>query len=234
MKKNLLLLVFATIVSLPALSQGWRIAPAVGLNASYVSYSSGLRNSVKAADVDLSSGVRARGQVGAYIDRFISDGLSIRAGLLYTGKGGRVTLTSTQNSAVSAQSDFQFNYLEVPLLVNIGIGDNGLRLMGGPVLGLALSGKSITQGRSSGVVLSSETTKLSIGNSEDDDFRPTDLSVSLGLAKQLELGDSALEIGLHVQPSFSRFTPESAGFPDNFARHLMVGLRVVYLFEIGR
>ncbi len=234
MKKTILLLVFAMAISIPALSQAWRIAPTVGLNVSATHYSSGLKTSLKSGDVDLSTSVLPRPQVGVYLDRSISDRLSIRSGLLYTGKGGRLTLTSTRNNAVSAQSRTWFSYLEIPLLLNIAIGEHGLRLMGGPILGIALSGKSVVQGSNAGVSLGSETTNLSIGEGVNDDMRPTDLSVSIGLSKELEVGNRPLEIGLHVQPSLSKLTPNLPAYPNNFARNLLVGVRVVYLFELRR
>ena len=234
MKRTILLLVFTMAISVPALSQGWRIAPTVGLNVSAISFSNGLKNNLKSGNLDFSNGVLTRVQVGAYIDRAISERLSIRSGLLYTGKGGHFTLTSTQNRAVSAQASVQFNYLEIPLLLNVAIGNSRLWLMGGPVLSIALNGKSVTQVGNSGTSSPIQTTNLRIGERIGDDFRPTDLSVSLGLVKQLDVFDRPLEIGVHVQPSFSNWNPNSPANPDNFARNLLVGLRVAYLFELRR
>lgn len=234
MKKSILILISTGAISVPALSQGWRIAPTVGLNASAINYSSGLKTSLKSGALDLHTGVLARPQVGAYIDRSISERLSVRSGLLYTGKGGHLTLTSTRNRAVSAQASTRLSYLEIPLLLTVAIAENGLRLMGGPVLGVALGGKNVVQGSNSGVSAGSETTNLRIGEGVNDDMRPTDLSVSVGLVKQMDISDHPLEIGLHVQPSLSKLTPNVPAYPNNFAPNLLVGLRVAYLFELRR
>lgn len=204
----------------------------VGVNVSHIAYSSGLKVSVRFSAYDFSTGILAKPQIGAYIDRSISDRLSIRTGLLYTGKGGRFTLTFTQNSTVSGQADTPLSYLEVPLLLNVAIGESGLRLMGGPVLGITLSAKNVVRASNAGVSLGSETTSLRIGDRADDDIRSTDLSVSIGLAKQVNIGERPLEIGLHIQPSLSKLTPAIPAYPNNFARNLLVGLRVAYLIEL--
>jgi hypothetical protein len=54
------------------------------------------------------------------------------------------------------------------------------------------------------------------------------------LVKELEIGDRPLEIGLHVQPSFSKWNTRSQFESDYYAKNLLVGLRVAYLFELRR
>lgn len=237
MKKNILLLVFTTVVSVPALSQGWRIAPTVGVNISAISYSSTMRNALNADMLNTAPGPLARFQAGALLDYAFSDRFSIRSGLMYTGKGGSLRIDGSQYGiSETIRGSYQLNYMEIPLLLNIAIGDNGFRLTGGPVLGVTLNGKGVVDSRTiSGYgYYGGSNTTFDIGSRRTDDILPLDLSVSLGLVKEIEVGDRPLEIGLYVQPSYSKWTTRSTYDSDFFARNLLAGLRVAYLFELRR
>lgn len=234
MKKNILPVVFTILFSGPALSQGWRIAPTLGLNVSAISYSTAFRNNLNSNTTSTSTGPMARFQVGALLDYAFSDRFSIRSGLLYMGKGGSLRVTTSRYGLTeTGRATYQIDYLEIPFLLNLAVGTGGYRLVGGPVFGLALSAKSVAQA-STGYSLASQTTQYKIGSTLTDQVLPTDLSVSLGVVRELELGNRPLEIGLHVQPSFSNWNTVSKTRSDYYAKNLLVGLRVSYLFELRR
>lgn len=237
MKKNLLPFVFSTLFSIPALSQGWRIAPTVGFNVSAISYSTAFRNSLNSGTSTISTGLSVKFQVGALLDYAFSDRFSIRSGLLYTGKGGSLRSTASQYGITqTAKVNIELNYLEIPFLFNIAVGNDGFRLVGGPILGITLSGKNvIAAGNYIGYgYFGGYSTNFKIGSDENSSLMPTDLSVSLGVVKELEIGNRPLEIGLHVQPSFSNWTTITKSLPDRYAKNLLVGFRIAYLFELRR
>lgn len=241
MKKSMFLLVVTTAISLPALSQGWRITPTVGLNGSAALYSAAFRNDLNALNSGTAgavrTGVMANVQVGALLDYAFGDRFSIRSGLIYTGKGTIFRISEYQNGgSVTVPVSYQLSYAEIPLLLNIAIGDNGLRLIGGPVVGITLNGKFVVDAGNYGSYgyYGGSTRNLRIGSNRTDNILPTDLSVSIGLLKELEVGNRPLEIGLHVQPSISKWNTISKYKPDYYGRNLLVGLRVAYLFELRR
>lgn len=241
MKKTILLFVFFAIACVPALSQGWRIAPTFGLNGSAVLYSAAFRNDLNALNSGTAGRVRtgalAKVQVGALLDYAFGDRFSIRSGLIYTGKGVSFRISEFQNGgSVTVPVSYQFSYVEIPLLLNIAVGDNGLRLVGGPVVGVTLNGKFVVDAGNYGSYgyYGGSTENLRIGSNRTDNILPTDLSVSIGLVKELEVGNRPLEIGLHVQPSISKWNTISKYKPDYYGRNLLVGLRVAYLFELRR
>lgn len=237
MKKKILAFVFAILFYSPAFSQGWRIAPTVGVNVSAITYSSAFRNAMNAGNTSINTGLLVTFQVGALLDYAFSDRFSIRSGLLYTGKGGSVRSTASQYGITeTARARIELSYLEIPLLLNIAVGHDGFRLMGGPILGVTLSGKSVVEaGNYYGYgYFGGNTTNFKIGSDPTSSILPIDLSVSLGLVKEMEIGNRPLEIGLHVQPSLSNWNTTSKTQPSNYARNLLVGLRIAYLFDLGR
>jgi hypothetical protein len=232
-----LLTLLTCIVTAPAMSQGWRIAPTVGLNVSAITYSSAFRNAMNSGSTSTSTGLLVKLQVGALLDYAFSDRFSIRSGLLYTGKGGRIRSTGSQYGIIeTARARIELSYVEIPLLLNIAVGNNGFRLMGGPILGVTLSGKSVVEaGNYYGYgYFGGSTTNFKIGSDPTSSILPIDLSVSLGLVKEMDIGNRPFEIGLHVQPSFSNWNTTSKTQPANYARNLLVGLRIAYLFELRR
>lgn len=218
------------------LSQGWRVGPTVGLNVGTISYSTAYRNAINAginSSTSISYGSVVKFQVGALLDYAVSDRLSIRSGLLYTAKGGSTRVTATQyGTTQSAKAAFELNYLDIPLLLNVAVGNKGLRLVGGPVLGVTLNAKYvIPSGTYTGA---GSSTNYKIGSDANSAVMPTDLSICLGLVRELQLSDRPLEIGLYTQPSLSSWTTITKKQADKSARTLMFGLRVAYLFELRR
>lgn len=182
-------------------------------------------------------GLLVRFQFGAYVDYAFSDRFSVRSGLLYAEKGGSLHITEAQYEITqSLRGSYKFNYLQIPLLLSIAVGNSDLRVVGGPILGVALNGKGTLEG---GYVngygyFTGNVTNFKIGSKLTDQMLPLEMSASLGLIKELNVADRPLEIGLHVQPSFTNWNTLSRTRSDYYARNLLVGLHVAYLFELRR
>jgi hypothetical protein len=82
-------------------------------------------------------------QVGAAFDLAPSSAFSIQPELLYIQKGGKVGYELNEDNRI--ESRIYYNYVEVPVLAKLKIASesgNGLYFVGGPFVGLAISGKS--------------------------------------------------------------------------------------------
>ncbi|MBO0929814.1 outer membrane beta-barrel protein [Fibrella aquatilis] len=234
--KTYLLLLLGALGCTPVFGQQWRIAPTVGVNLATISYSNAYLNLFTSNGSRVSPGFVPRWQVGALIDYTISEQVGIRSGLLYSTRGSNIQTSVTRSGyTVTASGSNQINYLDVPLLVTVGLGENGFRLVGGLVLGIALSGTSKTDAYTvAGYKFDGEEAKLPIGNSSNDRIVPTDVSVSLGILKQLDLNRRFLELGFHIQPSLSSFATGTKQYPSYTSTYFQFGLKASYFFDIGR
>lgn len=232
-----LLLILISFLSRPALSQKLRIAPTLGLNTSTVAFSEAYRNSLNSSLVSTTFGITARWQAGALLDYAFTDRFSVRTGLLFTGKGSNVRFTGYQTgyTPVTIRGGIQLNYLEVPLLLTVAVGSKGLRLVGGPVVSIALNGRFTSDGGSyygSGYYGSNEP--LPIGTNATDGLLPFELSATLGLVREMKLADRTLELGLYSQPSLTNWDPGVRIRPDYTARNGLFGVKVAYFFALPR
>jgi len=238
MKKWYFFLFFVSLLSSIAHAQELRIAPVVGVNISGVAYSKSYLAGAISPLYDTRTGPLARLYLGGIIDYAFSERFSIRTGLQVSGRGGTIRLTYSQ-SGVSGKGKgrYMFNYLELPLMLSVALNDNGLRLVSGPVLGVALNAKSVVNvnvSGSAGRYIDSGTEKMSIGTNPSDYVRPTDLSFAIGVAKQFQMDRQGLEVGVQIQPSLSKLNPSAKLRSDYFARHWLVGFRAAYFFEVRR
>lgn len=229
---SLMCLVYTTTYA-----QKVKIAPAIGPNATITNMSKASRDDTKAAAGN--SGGKAnfppffKFQAGALIDYALNESFGLQSGLLINYKGWNVKSSGTYSGVeVTISARQTFTYLELPLWATYRIGDNGLKLIGGPVVGAALGVKEKRKGAGNGRT-ETQTIKGAIGSDpEDDNARPIDLSISLGLAREIMIADRALELSLNVQPSITKWNPSSRLDSQRFGRHFVVGLRAAYFFPI--
>ena len=233
--KNVLLLLLGLASYVPTYGQSWRVAPTLGVNLSTISFSNALLNA-QSGGTRITPGLTGRWQLGALVDYGISEQISIRSGLLYSVRGSSLKATTTQSGySVTSTGSYTMNYLDLPLLVTVAIGQNGLRLVGGPVLGFALGGKfSLDDVTVAGYSYGGGENKLTVGNTTSNSMLPTDFSLSLGLLKQVDINEKTFELGVHVQPSLSSFSPGTRLMPTYTTTHFLIGLKASYFFEVGR
>ncbi|MBC7777065.1 MAG: PorT family protein [Phycisphaerae bacterium] len=120
-------------------------------------------------------------QAGVSFDLGLSDMFTIQPELLFIQKGGKSTyILNEDNKFVSR---LYYNYVEVPVLAKLKFykeDGGGFYLLGGPFVGLAVSGKS----RNTTTVLGVDNTDENEFNFDNDDEaerqRRTDWGVSFG------------------------------------------------------
>lgn len=225
-------------------AQEIRIAPVVGVNATL-----GIRSSdIKKSEDDLLDDLRDNDpdgdykftylpnigfQVGGLVDYSFNNSLTLQSGLLlhmrgmtqkFSMKGGNDNGKATVKTRIS--------YLEVPLLASLNLGESGFKFVGGPSLGFAVSGKSTAKASNNGQK-DKDSEKMDIGkNSLSDDVKPFDLSLHLGIAKELAIKGAPVQLSLFVQPSLTKWNPSSTISKDYWRRHMTLGLRAAYYFSI--
>ncbi|PQA56357.1 outer membrane beta-barrel protein [Siphonobacter curvatus] len=237
MKKYLYLVLFLLIGGMLH-AQSWRFAPTFGVQVATVNYSSAYKKEITSfnsaySNASVQTAPTLKVQIGALFDYPFSDRLSFRTGLVYNGKGGAMTYkVSDYGVTAKFKGTNSINYLELPLIVSTAVGTNDFRLEIGVVGGLAVSAKTKYTGSESGNYYAESTLKLPIGNDKVDEVKPTELGFSVSVVKQLEVNRSPLEIGVHIQPSLSKWNSSSKYQPDYFARNLLIGVKAVYLLDL--
>jgi hypothetical protein len=156
-----------------------------------------------------------------------------RTGLTVSMRGGKLVSSGTvQRYAVKISLAHRMSYLEVPLHAVYEFHQSGIRLIAGPTIGFALNGKGIMKQSVNGQPDEQEA-KLDVGSDKlNDEVKPIDLSLSIGVAKVIPVANRLLEISLFAQPSFTKYNPSSKVKSDSFGRHLTAGLRVAYFFVL--
>lgn len=131
-------------------------------------------------------------QAGLAFDLGLSDVFTIQPELLFIQKGGKAVYAINNDNKIVNR--LYYNYVEIPVLAKLkfyGESGSGLYVIGGPFIGLAVSGKVKT----STTVLGETTTQeddFEFDNSEDGDRqRRTDWGVSVGAG--LKFGHAFLD-----------------------------------------
>lgn len=180
-----------------------------------------------------------RMQVGALADYSFSDMVSIQSGLLFNFRGFHLKLDADFTDEDGVQETFQgtsrtsVTYLEIPVWLNLRLGESGFKLSAGPNIGFALGGKETTtvtyDGRSE-----TESERITVGNRPRvDKVKPFDLSINLGLTKEIELGERPLDITLFAQPSISKWNVTEPQNSSYYIRHFTAGIRAAYFFSVN-
>lgn len=237
--KNLFFFTFLFILSGPVLAQGIKIAPMVGINITNSIFSSSFKDILV---VDYENGSTKynpvlKFSVGGIADFAYAERLSFRSGLLLNLKGAQIKVTeSSADGRGSIKEKYTFSYLEIPLWVAYRLGETGFSIIGGPNIGFAMKAKAKTKGS---YTLNGSTESydngydLEIGGDENEDqVKPLDISLNIGLAKEIMLAERPLEVSVNIQPSLSKWTTASKVESDIWGRHLVIGLRAAYFFSI--
>lgn len=118
----------------------------VGLKAG-VNFSNMLFEEDEASIEDLARNGATNFTAGLTFILPLSDAVAIQPELLYAQKGGSSTYSF---AGVETTNELKYNYLDIPLLLRLSLGDThgeglGIYLNGGPYVAYAFSGKSITE-----------------------------------------------------------------------------------------
>lgn len=232
---------FAVALMIPmlVLGQEIKVAPVVGLGVSTVLNSQELKDEYNySSDISWKSRPSIKGVIGAWVDYSINDKVGLRSGLLFNFKGETLVLKYNEDGEKGkATLKQKYMYLELPFLLNYKIGESGYKLLFGPSINFALSAKATSTYRyeyDGDVEKGSESEQLNIGTDpRNDDIKPLDVSLNLGLAKDFEIKGVPVEVSLFVTPSLTKFTTITKLSSDYFSRHFGIGFRAAYFFSLS-
>ncbi len=121
-------------------------------------------------------------QAGLAFDLAPKSVISIQPEILYIQKGGKTGYRLDANNSVSTR--VYYNYVEVPVLaklkLNLGEHNSSVYFLGGPYVGLAVSGKSKQSITLAGQTTSTEKNFTFDNSSEGDRNRRLDWGLSFG------------------------------------------------------
>ena len=239
--KSLLFSLLGLVFGFAVMAQELKIAPVFGPSVSFAGYSKAYRDVLKNDFPELIKDAGGQGkvhilpavriQIGGLLDYSLSEVLSVQTGLLFNLRGHSIRMKVSGNGGTGkAVGKVRVSYLELPLWGKYKMGESGFNVSVGPTFGVALGGKLRSKYSIDGES-ESETESLSIGNDEGlDDVKPLDVSLNLGLAKQISVGEHPLEVSLNIQPSLTKWTVSSNS--EYNGRHITVGIRAAYFFGI--
>ncbi len=120
-------------------------------------------------------------QAGVSFDLGLSKVFTIQPELLYIQKGGKSTYVFNEDNKIVSR--LYYNYVEVPVLAKLKFykeDGGGFYILGGPFVGLAISGKTKTSTTLLGNTTTSENDFNFDNDNEADRQRRTDWGVSFG------------------------------------------------------
>lgn len=239
--KKLFFFTYLLIFSLTGFAQEIKIAPVIGMNGSYAGLSKAAQNDYSNSLYQI-TGIKGttvfmpviRTQTGILLEYFPNNRLGFQTGLLVNLRGAKMVtkFSNVGNTSVAGKlsAKVSITYLEVPLLVGLGLGESGVKVRIGPSIGITVKAQ-VYNLITGGGETNTYSEKLTIGNDPSvDAVRPFDLSANLTIAKQWAVGQQALEISINLQPSLSNWIPTNHA--DYYGRHITAGLRAAYVFAV--
>ncbi len=159
------LVIFFTIFVNGNLSAQISFAPRLGFNFSHLT-----------GDTEDNTS-RLRVHVGCILNADINKMISFQPGINISGKGATFVWDDEDKDAVT------LTYLEVPLncVLNSELNPGKVQIFAGPYIGICLGGKIKYLADED-----NEEESIRIGTSEDDEIKPLDLGMSIGLGYKIQ------------------------------------------------
>ena len=230
--KKLFIFLFFIAISGHAFAQEIKFAPVVGINITNNIFSGLYKEDIKSGYPNAKFQPLLRLSLGGIADYALSDNLSLRSGLLLNMKGSKV---KGNDETGNETAKIKISYLEIPLWAAYRLGETGILLTGGPNIGFAVGGKAESKGKSiyfGETETFDQSEPLDIGgDAYADDVKPLDISLNLGVAKEISVADKLLEVSVNIQPSLMSWSTTSKIEPKYAARNLIIGFRAAYFFS---
>lgn len=159
--------------------------------------------------------IRLRTQLGGILDVGVNEMFSFQPGLLYSGKGTTLDYGDGDHDAVTLE------YIEIPLngILSVDMGMGKLQLFAGPSLGFCLSAKY--------KYLADEDNEIEIfkiGTSDDDDIKPTDIGINIGLGFKFE--------NFQIQGGYGGSFTSVSNYEDDKLTNSIISLSFAYFINL--
>ncbi len=205
--KNLFILSFGVFILIhsSAISQV-SLGPKIGLNLSTFS-----------GDNEYCK-IRLRAHMGGVLNIGINNMFSVQPGLIVSGKGA--TLDYENDDDIDA---YTLWYLELPLngVVNFKIGQGAIQIYLGPYVGYCFGGKYKHLSDEN-----NETEDINIGTSGDDEIKPIDFGINIGLGYQIK--------GFQFQAGYGGSGISIANYEGGDLKNNVISFSFAYLFKLSK
>ncbi|MBK8089476.1 MAG: PorT family protein [Chitinophagaceae bacterium] len=216
MKKILTLTVTLIIIALAVKAQSPRFGFNSGIALANMSY--------KDEDGKEKSDSRIGLNAGIMVDIPIGHNLSIQPGINFIQKGAKEKETE---GTYSMEASTRINYLEVPVnfVYKAPVKKGHLFIGAGPSAGYALKGNVKTK-FSDGQTTETEENKIYIGNKDDDDLKPFELSMNVLGGYEF---NSGFQIAVNYNRSLNNLLTGDTG--SSSLRNSYFGIKIGYLLR---
>ncbi|MEQ1798140.1 MAG: porin family protein [Lacibacter sp.] len=162
--------------------------------------------------------------IGMMVDIPAGHNFSVQPGINYVQKGLRQKET---DGNYSMESNLLLNYLEIPLnlVYKAPVKKGHLFIGAGPSAGFALKGKARSTS-SDGQYVDKEEYKIEIGNKDEDDLKPFELSLNILGGYEFSSG---IQVAVNYNRSINNLVPGDAGSAS--FRNSYFGIKVGYLIR---
>jgi hypothetical protein len=205
MKKFIILFVGLILCSLLKVNAQVTFAPKVGVN--FANLGGDLTDNQ----------IRLRTQFGTILNVGVNEMFSFQPGLLLSGKGTTLDYGDGDKDAIT------LTYLEIPLngILNIDLGTGKLQLFAGPYLGFCLDAKYKYLSDED-----NETESIDVGASDDDEIKPTDFGINVGVG--FVFGD------FQVQGGYGSSFTSISNYEDDKLTNSVISLSFAYFINLNK
>lgn len=202
LKSSLTIILMFVFISL----QGQvKFGPKVGVNLSTMT--------LKSSGISFDPSMQVGFHVGVISEISVTDNLVLQPGIFYSTKGSKFKVSYSQ---LSYEASIAPSYVDIPVnvLYYFGSGKTKISLFAGPYLAYGISGKSENDG---------ETSDISFGNTDNNDMKPLDFGLNIGVGVNL----NGLVISAQYGLGLANLVPSSTS--DGEMKNRVIGISLAYL-----
>jgi len=183
-----------------------KFGPKAGVNLSTMT--------LKSSGISIDPTMLVGFHVGVISEISLSDNLKLQPGIFYSTKGSKYKVTILQQSFESSVAP---SYIDIPVNVMyyFGTGKAKISLFAGPYFAYGIGGKAKS---------GSESADIKFGSGDNDDMKPIDLGLNVGVGVNI----NGLLISAQYGLGLTNLVPSSTTEAE--MKNKVIGISLAYLF----
>jgi hypothetical protein len=179
-----------------------KIGPKVGLNLA--------KMTLKASGIAIDPKTLVGFNIGAIAEFPLAENVFLQPGVLFSAKGSKYSIDSYDMKMTPG-------FIEIPVncLYKLDLSSAKLLLFAGPYFGFGISGSFESDG---------ESVDISYGSGEDNDMKPFDFGLNIGVGAEIQNIEVSAQYGLGL----ANLAPVTTN--DTQMKVKVIGISVAYLF----